>query len=268
MFEKDSTSNDIIRSERYLSGESSLPPVGRDEEIHSIRDAIRPLTKRETPETLLVHGPPGIGKTACVDYVFDALDRETSVKTIEINCWQYSTRPALLTELLIQLGYPAPRKGHPVDELLSKIREWLDKNRNVALLLDEFDQLQDKTEVAYDLHMLSQQTSNKIGLVLISNIPPKELFLDSRSWSRLNCRTLKFKPYNEDQLKEILKDRSEQAFKPGAVSEEVIEIIADQVAESGGDCRQAFDSLLQAGRTATQQGSREIRKRDLTKIDG
>ena len=55
--------------------------------------------------------------------LFDRMEEETTSKSVYINCWQYNTRPSLLTELLIQLGYPAPRKGKPVDELLSKIRE-------------------------------------------------------------------------------------------------------------------------------------------------
>ena len=267
MFQDNNSSSGIIHAERYLNGEDSLQPVCRDNEIHAIRDAVRPLTKRNTPETLLIYGPPGTGKTACVNHVFDALGHKTSVKTIRINCWQYSTRPALLTELLIQLGYPAPRKGKPVDELLSKLREWLQKNRCIAISLDELDQLQDKTEVAYDLHMLSQQTENKLGLVMISNLPPDELFLDSRSWSRLNARMLEFEPYTAEQLQKILQKTAEQAFKPGAVDNEVIEAIAEDVADKRGDCRQAFEQLLQAGRRAMRQGGREVTEQDLAEVD-
>ncbi|WP_254762243.1 Cdc6/Cdc18 family protein [Natrinema marinum] len=267
MFDNTSTSSGIIYSERYLNGEASLKPTGRDKEIHAIRDGLRPLIKRNTPETLLIHGTPGTGKTMCVNHVFDALATETSVKTIQINCWQYSTRPALLTELLIQLGYPAPRKGKPVDELLSKLREWLQKNRSVAVSLDEFDQLKEKTEVAYDLHMLSQQTENKLGLIVTSNLPPDELMLDSRSWSRLNCRTIEFEPYTATQLEKILQDAVEQTFKPGTVSNEVIETIAEQVADNTGDCRQAFEQLLQAGHRAMRQGTREVTEQDLTEVD-
>lgn len=263
-----STSNGFIVAERYLNGEESLTPISRDSELHAIQDGVRPLIKRHTPETLLIYGPPGSGKTVCVDHVFNALESETRVKTIQINCWQYSTRPALLTELLIQLGYPAPRKGKPVDELLSKLREWLEKNRCIAVSLDEFDQLQDKTEVAYDLYMLSQQTENKLGLLMISNLPPEELLLDSRSWSRLNCRTVEFEPYTADQLQEILQSAAEQAFKPGAVDNEVLRTIAEEVADNSGDCRQAFEQLLQAGRRAMQHGAREITEQDLTKVDG
>ena len=268
MFE-DSYSNEIIRAERYLTDEHPhRSPIGREAEIHKIRDALRPLTRRKTPENILVYGPPGSGKTTCVEHVFEALATETSVKPVQINCWQYSSRPALLTEVLIQLGYPAPRKGKPVDERLGKLREWLDKNRSVAVALDEFDQLEDKAEIVYDLHMLSQQTGNKLGLVLISNIPPEQFVIDERSWSRLNCRAIEFEPYITEELLDILKSRVEQAFRPGAVQPEVIELIAEDVAEEGGDCRDAFERLLQAGRHASQEGAREVTPQFLEFVDG
>jgi len=264
----DTLSNGIIRSEQYLTGEAKLPPVGREAEIHAIRDAVRPLTKRNTPENLLVHGPPGSGKTACVNHVFDALERESGIKPVHINCWQYRTRPALLTELLIQLGYPAPRKGKPVDDLLKKLRGWLRKNRSIAVALDEFDQLQDKTEIVYDLHMLSQQTENKLGMVLISNLPPDDLIIDSRSWSRLNSRTVEFQAYTAEELQSILEAYIEQAFIPGAVSGEVVDSIAQTTASAGGDCRKAFKRLLQAGRQAAQEGDQEVTQQHLTEIEG
>lgn len=259
MFEKSDTGKSVLRSENYLSPDY-VPeePVGRDTEIQRIADAIRPLTRRKTPENLLIHGPAGVGKTTCVKHVFKRLDEETSVKTVYINCWQYNTRPSLLTELLIQLGYPAPRKGKPVDELLSKLREWLDKNRGFVVALDEFDQLDERTEVIYDLQMLNQEAENHLGTVMVSNQDPRQVELDPRSRSRLNCQTLQFKPYSAPQLEKILEKRVEQAFRPGTVPEEVLERIAEKVAEKEGDCREALETLLRIGRKADQEGKRKL----------
>ena len=260
MFNETSESGSgVLRSESYLTTDY-LPdePVGREAEINSIADAVRPLARRKKPDNLLVYGPAGVGKTTCVKYVFDRLEEEAGVKSVYINCWQYNTRSSLLTELLIQLGYPAPRKGKPVDELLSKIREWMDKNRGVALALDEFDQLEDRTEVIYDLQMLNEEAENSLGIVMVSNHHPSKVQLDPRSRSRLNCHTLQFNPYDTPQLINILKQRAEQAFRPGAVPDEVIEEIAEQVAENSGDCRQALSTLLRAGRKADRQGVSSI----------
>ncbi|MFA1610032.1 Cdc6/Cdc18 family protein [Halobellus rubicundus] len=258
VFESNSEGN-IFRSEKYLdSGHQPEKPVGRETEIQRIAQAIKPVRHGKTPENLLVHGPAGIGKSTTVKHVFDKFEDETSGKAVFINSWKYNTRPSLLTELLIQFGYPAPRKGKPIDELLSKIKEWLDKNRGVAVAIDEFDQLEDPTEVIYDLSMVNQESQNSLGLVMVSNQPPQQVQLDPRSRSRLNCQTLQFQPYNASQLQEILEKRAEKAFQPGAVPDEVIEAIAQQVAENSGDCRTALKTLHKAGRKAEQEGETKI----------
>jgi cell division control protein 6 len=249
----------VLRSESYLdTGYQPEKPAGRETEVQRIVEAVRPVTRRKTPENLLVYGPAGVGKTTCVRHVFDHLEDETTSKAVYINCWQYNTRPSLLTELLIQLGYPAPRKGKPVDELLSKIGEWLDKNRGVAVALDEFDQLENRAEVIYDLQLVNEESENQLGLVMVSNQHPRSLELDPRSRSRLNCKTLEFNSYNAPQLEKILDKRVEQAFRPGTVPDEVIETIAEHVAEKSGDCRKALQLLLRAGREAEREGKRSI----------
>jgi cell division control protein 6 len=259
VFNKSNSSKGVLRSETYLSSTyHPEQPVGRDTEVQRIADAVRPLPRRRKPDNLLVHGPAGVGKTTCVKHVFDRLEDETSARSVYINCWQYNTRSSLLTQLLIELGYPAPRKGKPVDELLSKIREWLDKKRNVAVALDEFDELKERTEVIYDLQMLNQEAENKIGVVMVSNQHPANLKLDPRSRSRLNCQTLQFHPYSAMQLEQILEQRVQQAFRPGTVPDEVVTEIAESVAEKSGDCREALETLLRAGRKADQDGAGEV----------
>jgi len=259
MFESENRGGSILRSEKYLDTDfQPEKPLGRDTEVQRIVDAVRPVTRRKTPENLLVHGPAGVGKTTSVKYVFDRLESKTTSKAVYINCWQYNTRPSLLTELLIQLGYPAPRKGKPVDELLSKLSEWLDKNRGIAVALDEFDQLQNQAEVIYDLQLINEQSDNQLGLIMISNQHPGKIQLDPRSQSRLNCKTLQFKPYNAPQLEKILSQRTEQAFHPGTVPSKVIEQISEHVAEHSGDCRKALQHLLQNARKAEQQDTNKI----------
>lgn len=259
MFESSSEAGGILRSEAYLTTRHSPDkPVGREQKINRIAVAVRPLTDRRTPENLLIHGPAGVGKTTCVSHVLEQLESESRVKPVYVNCWQYNTRPSFLTQLLIALGYPAPRKGKPVDELLARLREWLDKNRSVAVALDEFDQLREQTKVIYDLQHLSEEAENEFGLLLVSNQHPTSIELDPRSESRLTCHTLEFRPYSQDQLEEILEQRAEQAFRKGSVSEGVLETIADSVASRSGDCRQAMEILLRAGRLADQQGASEV----------
>jgi len=265
LFENSTSSRKgVLRSETYLtSNYRPEEPVGREAEIGVIADAVRPLMHRHDANNLIIYGPAGVGKTTCTRYVTSELESQASVKSVYINCWQYNTRSSLLTELLIQLGYPAPRKGKPVDELLSKIREWLDKNRGVAVALDEFDQLDDQTKVIYDLQMINEEADNSIGLLMVSNQHPNRIPLDPRSQSRLSCKTLAFHSYNAPQLENILQDRVKKAFRPGTVPEEVVEEIAETVAENSGDCRKALSLLLNAGRKADQEGNNKVTLNDI-----
>ena len=251
MFEHSIGDKGILRSETHLTTEHRPEgPVERDEEVDRVAESLRPLTRRETPGNLLVYGPAGVGKTTCTRHVFDRLGEETAVKAIYINCWQYDSRSSLLTQLLIELGYPVPRKGRPVDELLSRIEEFVDKSRGVAVALDEFDKLGDQSEVVYDLQMIGHESVQGLGLVLVSNRGPEMVDIDSRSESRLSCQTLMFEPYSKSELVEILRQRVEQAFRPGVVDDEVVEMIAEEVASESGDCRGALGRLLNLGRWA------------------
>ena len=259
LFESKNNGRGVLRSETYLdTSHQPSEPVGRDSKINRIVDAVRPLNRRRKPENLLIHGPAGVGKTTCVKHVLNQLEDQTRVKTVYINCWQYNTRSSLLTELLIQLGYPAPRKGKPVDELLAKIREWINKNRGVAVALDEFDQLDEHNEVIYDLETMNTDSENQVGLLMVSNQQPETVELDPRSRSRLNCQTLQFKPYTAEKITQIPQDRVDQSFRPGTVPSDTTQKIAEIVADNSGDLRNALQLLLRAGRKADREGQKEV----------
>jgi len=263
MFESGSNKNEVFRNKKYLeTGYQPEKPVGRTNEIDRIVEAVRPVTKGRSSESLLVCGSAGIGKTACVKYVLGRLNDETTSKAVYINCWKYNTRSSLLSELIIKLGYPMPRKGKPVDRLLSKLRALLDNTRGIAVVLDEFDQLRDATEIIYDIQMMNEQSDSSLGLVMVSNQELRDIRLDPRSESRLNHQTVRFEPYTEDELEQILKERVEQAFQPGSVPNEVIQKIAEHVATENGDCRKALDLLLYAGRQAEQEGKTTLSMED------
>jgi cell division control protein 6 len=259
MFNQSASESQLFRSETALTtGHTPDQPAGRETKAARIADAVRPLTRRQPPENLLIYGPAGVGKTTFVNHVLDNLATETRVTTAAINCWRYNTRSALLTELLIQLGYPAPRKGRPVDTLLATLQEWLDKHQGAAVVLDEFDRLDHQTEIAYDLQQTADEADNDLGLLLISNQPPTSLQLAPRSQSRLTYQTLAFPPYTAEELVAILDQRAEQAFRRDTVADEALKLIAATVAEQDGDCRHALDLLRRAGRQAEHEEAEEL----------
>jgi cell division control protein 6 len=259
MFSSSTGTRRIFRNESVLSPNYTPQSlIGREDEREAVAAAVRPLARRQAPDNLLVYGPAGAGKTTTVRYVCDRLQEQTRAVTVQINCWQYNTRSSLLSQLLIELGYPATRKGKPIDELLLQLREWLDKNVCVAVILDEFDQHRHQTEVVYDLQHVREDVENELGLILISNQPPAAIELDPRSESRLNYRTLRFEPYQVDDLVAILEERADQAFQSEAVADGVLTMIAERVATRGGDCRHAIELLHRAGRIAERAAATSV----------
>jgi cell division control protein 6 len=87
MFEDTRTRQSVFRSDSSLNPDTGTGEVvGRETEIQRIADAVRPLAKNSTPENLLVYGPPGVGKTTCVNHVLEQLEDQTNAKTVYINC--------------------------------------------------------------------------------------------------------------------------------------------------------------------------------------
>ena len=171
-----------------------------------------------------------------------------------------------MTEVLIQLGYPAPRKGKPVDELLKKLCEWLNKHPSALIVLDECDQLEDPTAIVYDLQQTSDDADNFLGLILISNQPPTHLQLDPRSHSRVGYHQLEFHPYTEHELTAILQHRVDKAFQRESVSRTVITEIASSVAKRSGDCREALTLLLRATRQAERENEAKVQLPHLEQV--
>lgn len=267
MFKEKSHKQGIIKSENYLSSSYRPPkPQARNKEVKKIVEALKPLASRKEPDNLFIHGPAGVGKTTCIKHVFDNLEQETYARTVYINCWQYNSRQSLITELLIQLGYPAVRRGKAVDELFTKLQTWLDRNRSIAVALDEFDQMNEQEKVIYDLIQASKNAEHEINLTLISNNKSQSLKFDKRSHSRLSLNHITFNPYTANQLHEILEKRVKEAFRPNSVSDDLIWSISEHIAERSGDCRDALDLLLRAARKADYQNEKRVKEEHLKEV--
>ena len=262
MFTTTQRRNSVFKNEQTLSTTDLAEPIGRQHEIDILADALRPLTRGRNPENLFAYGPTGTGKTTCIRHVCCKLEEETRVKTVTINCWKHNTRSSLLTQLLIELGYPVPRKGIPVDALLTKLHEWIEKHHSIVVVLDEFDQHQEQSESVYDLHELAVETENSLSMILISNTSPSQIDLEPRSLSRLDYQRLHFEPYSEEDLKQILKQRAQQAFHRNTLGDNVVDQIAAKVSNERdvgrGDCRRALELLYRAGREADREQADKV----------
>ena len=79
--------------------------------------------------------------------------------------------------------------------------------------------------------------------------------LDSRIKSSLTLTEINFPSYTKDEIYEIIKDRVQFAFRPRAVNDEMLRIVATL---ANGDARIALQILLSAGKKAEDKELKQI----------
>lgn len=264
LFAKAKKLNELFGDERALYPEflpEKLPC--REREIGEIVFALQPLAKARKPRNLFLYGAPGTGKTAVVKHVISQLQEFTGrAKGILVNCFEFNSRHAVLSEIALRLGSAIPRRGVSVDETFTTIiEELLQRKLSPIIVLDEADQLLAQKEgstLLYELLRLPAEKNILLGVIIVSNNPGLVAGLDERVRSSLGAQQLFFEKYSPAQLKQILSERCEIAFLPGAVEKDSIALAAAHAAKLGGDCRIAIDALLQAGRLAERENSAKL----------
>ncbi|RZH68896.1 AAA family ATPase [Natrinema altunense] len=155
-----------------------------------------------------------------------------------------------------------PMTGWPTDRVYSVFFDAVDYDeRVVVIMLDEIDKLVEKSgdDTLYNLSRMNSELENsRVSIIGISNDLKFTDFLDPRVKSSLGEEEIVFPPYDANQLRDILKHRSEVAFKGNALSEDVIPLCAAFAAQEHGDARRALDLLRTAGELAERSQAETI----------
>jgi cell division control protein 6 len=264
---KFSEESKIFKNEDVLSFEY-LPDIlpCRETQIKQLADNLLPASKGRKPQNTFIYGAPGIGKTASIKFVFRQFEEYSGIKTIYLNCWDYNTSIAVLSEITIQLGMPVGRRGWGKDEIVSKLIEVLKKSkRGLIVCLDEIDQLVRKDQnVLYDLSRINQYVQNPVGVVFISNNSFVFSNLEPRIRSSLSLDEIEFKPYSLEEMKRILQERVNYAFY--SVEDGVVVLSANHAINKGSDVRVGLECLLKAGRIAEQESATKVKVEHVKKI--
>jgi len=244
----------VFKNGEVLSPEY-LPEIlpHRENQVKAVADNLLPAARNRKPQNTFIFGPPGIGKTACVKFVFREFEEYSGVKTVYLNCWRFNTATAVLSEIALGLGLFVQRHGWSKDEIVARLVEGIKKSgKGLIVCLDEVDQLIFKDQsVLYDLLRINQYVSNPIGLVFISNNPHVFAKVEPRIRSSLAIEEIEFKPYNLQEMKDILEERVKHAFT--AVESGVVLLAANRAVQLGGDVRIGLECLLKAGRLAERE---------------
>jgi len=172
------------------------------------------------------------------------------------------TEYRILAELIKKFGEEIPATGLPTQSVYSKFIEIIDsKKQLVVLILDEIDQTVKKisSDFLYNLTRLNAELSKaQICIIGISNNLTFLDEIDPRVRSSLSEEEVVFPPYNALQLKDILNNRCNGAFKENVLSEGIITKCAAFAAREHGDARRALDLLRIAGELAERDNSSKV----------
>ena len=259
--------NSIFKNKRTLQANYTPEVIRhRESEIKQIASILAPSLRLEKPSNLFLYGVTGTGKTLSVKYVVSQLLEKAktggfNLRIIYINCKLKKvadTEYRILAELLSALGKKVPETGLPTDSLYKQFIEIVnEEDQLLILVLDEIDQAVDKIgdSLLYNLTRLdSSLKGSQISLVGISNRLTFVDTLDPRVKSSLSEEQILFHPYDAVQLKDILTQRSTEAFKEGVIGNGVLDKCAAYAASEHGDARRALDLLRVAGEIAEREG--------------
>jgi cell division control protein 6 len=243
----------------------------REREINNMATILVPALRGETPSNVFIYGKTGTGKTAVAKFVGKELlkkGKETGkyVNFIYINCEVVDTQYRLLQNIanhfIDEWSDRIPFTGWPTDEVYAKLRQMIDGNGGVAVvILDEVDKLKGD-EALYNLSRINSDLERaKVSIVGISNDLKFTEFLDPRVKSSLGEENMIFPPYNAGELQDILKQRAGTALKPDSIDDDVIPLCSALAAQEHGDARRALDLLRMSAELAERSGSLKITKK-------
>lgn len=216
----------LVKNEYALDYEF-LPKIlpFREKEQRYLADAIKPLLNGRNGRNLLIHGAPGIGKTAAAKAVIRDLEEQTDdVHVVFINCWHQNTTYKVLAEAAEQLGFKFTQNKSTTD--LVKVVSRLASD-GCVFVFDEIDKAED-----FDfLYSILEQVHKKC-VFLITNYKSWLLEVDERIKSRLMPELVEFTQYNTKETTEILQQRMGYAFPEGVWAGDAFAEVAKRASEA------------------------------------
>jgi cell division control protein 6 len=223
----------------------------RENEQQYVATAMKPLFAQRNGKNLLIHGPPGIGKTLAVRHVIQELEEQTDdITTVFVNCWQYNTSYKIFVEICEQLGFKFTQNKKTTE--LQKVALRLLNEQPVVIVFDEVDKAEDKDF----LYVLVEGVYHK-SILLITNYKSLLFEVDERIRSRLTPELLEFKEYTLTEIKDILQERVELGFVPGCFSPDALNEVATRT-YGIKDIRSGLFLLKTSALRAEEQSQKKI----------
>ena len=180
---------------------------------------------------LVIQGPRGTGKTHLVRKQLHELDG--SIASCYVPCTRYSTQYQVLAQIYETLFGESVEDGHHTGSLQRRVEDGIGAVPLIVVLDDiDFLLLNDGNDLLYFLSRLDADGS--LSLVLISGSQTSfEDRLEERTYSSLYPREIALDRYSDEELFQILADRSRKALAPKSLRREALDHIASSVEDAG-----------------------------------
>ena len=264
--------NPLVVGDRNIFQDNYIPPrlLHRDDQIRALVNILAPAYEGRMSSHILVYGKTGTGKTAVVTQVLNDImakaPGDAGVQVLSLNCGGADTEYAVLKGLTNMLLGPNEKKiGEKLgtSTVLDEFKNVLQRRSKLLLIvLDEIDMLVKSNksgDILYSLSNLNAElTKSRVVLIGVSNDLKITQYLDARVNSRLNEQSVVFPPYNQPQLRDILRDRAQQVLAPNALADGTLERCAATAAIEHGDARRAIALMRLSVQAAEREGSKQI----------
>jgi len=252
-------------------------------ELLSIFDETLENVKNSFLQIAQVIGDVGTGKT-CTAIRFGRLvegaaaEKGVDLTHVYVNSKIEGISRYILYRKIIEKAAPAisSRSLSPEEMLFHLLRHLRDENRYLIISFDEIDYFckRSKEHVVYDLTRLNEiepdRPCNVLGVIFIARDLSFHNLLEPSELSTLGRGVIELPRYTSRQIRDILSDRAELAFRLGRVSDDVLDFISDVAAEPpiNGDVRVALDLLLYSGNLAENLGFDRVLPDHVRKVYG
>ncbi len=261
IFEKQLSKNTVFLNKDIISPHhipANLP--FRETQIEEITQYLSPVLNNSKPNNFFLYGKTGTGKTSTVKHVLEQLDdfvkkHEKEVVSCYVNCRSHSSKYKVLLKALKTLYPDKDFLGYSSSFVYEKLLDYSsEKKAHTILVLDEIDKVKDVDDLMYSLSRGNDELeTGSVTVIGISNNLTFKEKLDPRTRSSLCEREMVFNPYNANELRKILEERIQKAFKEGVMKEEAISLAAALAAQESGDARTAVMLLQRAGEIADSE---------------
>lgn len=213
-------------------------------------------------QRVIITGDVGTGKTALAQRFGATITSEANkgglkFRYVHVNCREYRGTLQPIVHRAIATFQPTfPARGYGAEEMLGILMQVLDEEEAfMVLALDEFDSLIEKegSEAVYKLtrlHEARQGKPQRLSFIFIMRDLKPTQQLDDSARSTLQRSIIHLERYGKPQLVDILSDRVKLAFEAGAVSEEVVDLVAELAHTETGNARFGIELLWRAGKYA------------------